>query len=192
MASKPTCSRCHDPHSADQPKLLRGTVHAALSGCDSCHAPPARPKPFAPRQDAGGKLCANCHDPAGLAAGGKVEHAPFKKGECVSCHDPHDSNAKKLTRAEGNALCIRCHKQHGREGHQVPTSRSTTGAGCAACHKPHASKEKALLDTDAAANCAGCHAKTEGAGQEEGGPQALRPGRLRRLPQSRTAPTSAG
>ena len=119
----------------------------SLSGCDSCHAPANSPKPFA-LQETGGKLCAGCHDSAGLPAGGKVEHAPFKKGDCIACHDPHASNAKKLARVEGNALCTGCHKpmgekvveaaqarHHGRRLRLLPQAARVQAEGAARHHR---------------------------------------------------------
>ncbi len=85
-----TCTGCHDPHSSDGPKLLKPTVHnpVASQSCDACHVPAGSPKPFAV-QATGFKLCETCHDAKDFS--GKVQHAPVKKGECLSCHDPHAS-----------------------------------------------------------------------------------------------------
>ena len=125
------CSKCHDPakgafqkahgelpggeqgHLLGLPRPALGRAAQAAPGHGARRPLRLRllPRAGRPRRSPSrsrrpaGKLCANCHDPAGLAAGGKVEHAPFKKGDCIACHDPHDSNAKKLARAEGNALC---------------------------------------------------------------------------------------
>lgn len=76
------CTKCHDPHSAAHPKLLRRT---------------------------GSDLCLSCHDnlPAELAR--NVTHAVAYDPGCETCHDPHAAPARRLLRAEGNAICLPCH-----------------------------------------------------------------------------------
>ena len=152
-----------------QPKLLKGSVHAVL---DRLRLLPRRadaPRSRSPcRRPARSSARAATTRP-GSPPAAKVEHAPFKRGECVSCHDPHASDGKKLTRAEGNALCTGLPQGHGREGREAAQAGHH---GSRLRLLPQAARRQAegAPRTDAAANCASCHAKIDGAGQEEDGP----------------------
>ncbi len=76
-----SCVGCHNPHTSVKPKLLKTSVHDPISGgqCESRHQGAKSDKPFQTTEK-GAKLCANCHDPAGLKNGGTIEHQPFKDG----------------------------------------------------------------------------------------------------------------
>ena len=45
---KALCAGCHDPHSSQEEKLLKSSVHDPVTGgqCDSCHRPAGSEKPF--------------------------------------------------------------------------------------------------------------------------------------------------
>ena len=113
------------------------------------------------RPDAeGGELCYQCHDAAGLKAGGTMEHAPFKSGNCLSCHNPHSSEYPKLQLKDGNNLCVTCHKEKGeapRPCRTLPLPRKGTPL------LPQAScrRNKGLLVAKGAELCYTCHAKTK-------------------------------
>jgi tetratricopeptide (TPR) repeat protein len=67
--------------------------------------------------------------------------ACYRKGgaTCVSCHDPHPSdaatNAKSLKFGGGDGMCTQCHASHDSMRHAKHPSASE-GARCAACHMP--------------------------------------------------------
>ena len=87
------------------------------------------------------ELCFNCHKD--FLTGQKVKHQPVESGDCVSCHDPHQSENKHLLIKKGNDLCLICHDDPLAEGkvkHQAVESGE-----CLDCHAPHATNFKALL-----------------------------------------------
>ena len=67
----------------------------------TCHSAPSPGKPFAVSQKAA-ELCAGCHDAASIKGDGKVQHLPFKDGQCLLCHSPHASANPKLLKEKGN------------------------------------------------------------------------------------------
>ncbi len=105
----------------------RSTIRRPAEAAATATSTRSRPSPSRSREE-GNKLCAGCHEASSIA-GGKVVHLPVKKGECLSCHDPHASDAKALARAPGNALCAGCHKAQA-EAVAVPHKVITAGAGC--------------------------------------------------------------
>jgi len=96
-----TCLNCHAE------KKDGRSVHSVLgSGCESCHQwKSENGKTEITLMATGGELCAMCHE----AKKASVLHGPYKDGQCILCHDPHASNFKAHTRADGNALCLECH-----------------------------------------------------------------------------------
>jgi len=86
------CDSCHAPHSSVQRGLLKTSAHPMMdqAKCQSCHDNSTTPKPFAVTQK-GSRLCYQCHKAGDLMAGGRIEHQPFQKGECLACHQPHAS-----------------------------------------------------------------------------------------------------
>jgi len=96
-----TCLTCH-------PEKKEGKfVHSALGmGCGNCHqAISEKNKTTITLVATGGNLCAKCHE----TRKDPVLHGPYKNGQCLTCHDPHSSEFKAQTRAEGNSLCLECH-----------------------------------------------------------------------------------
>lgn len=96
-----TCIKCH-------PNKAQGKfVHTAVAqGCENCHtAASENNKTTITDVAVGGDLCAMCHE----AAKATVQHAPYKNGQCLVCHDPHTGDFPKQTRAAVNQLCLTCH-----------------------------------------------------------------------------------
>jgi len=86
----------------------------------------------------------------------KFLHGPVKSGDCLSCHDPHDSDQSYFLRRPYGELCSSCHKLEkmfkGRNLH-----KPVKDGNCGLCHDPHASDYDSRL-TDFGANlCIGCH-----------------------------------
>jgi len=80
----------------------------------------------------------------------KVLHKPATDGNCLACHNPHQSEHSKLLLTEEKALCLNCHDktiifgdikvknikkllQTGNFIHRAIDS------GCVICHSPHGS-----------------------------------------------------
>jgi predicted CXXCH cytochrome family protein len=124
------CASCHNPHRADNEKLL-----------------------VAGLQD----LCFNCHDKSAFFK--KSVHGPVKSGMCVDCHSPHVSSNEFLLVRKGNLLCSKCHPKILREPHAVagfqrsghPLSgrkdpnRQGKTFECLSCHLPHTSESPSLF-----------------------------------------------
>jgi len=152
------CTACHDPHSADQPKLLRQ----------------AQPE-----------LCFTCHDKV-VEDPQKIKlqpmkqlfeddqavlHPPFAEG-CGDCHQSHASDQPRLLKAAyptgfyqsyseaAYGLCLNCHEA---EAFSQPRTQKATafrngdlnlhyrhvnkdkGRSCRACHSPHGSYQPHLM-----------------------------------------------
>lgn len=131
------CTACHDPHYADQPKLLKkdkicfdchdpfrgeGTVHQPVKDgeCAACHSPHAGPVPKQLLR-AGNALCLGCHEnPHNQHRSASVmgtltaipSDFPVEKGQlaCLGCHRPHESDERRLFRMNQGEMCQTCHK----------------------------------------------------------------------------------
>jgi predicted CXXCH cytochrome family protein len=87
-----------------------------------------------------------------------VKHQPVENGECTSCHNPHQSDNKKLVAKAGAKLCYECHDDLQQAIAKAPFKHDPAGNGeCAACHNPHQSGEAALLLKDGRQLCFECH-----------------------------------
>jgi predicted CXXCH cytochrome family protein len=97
------CSGCHS-------EIGKGKyVHSAMTmGCTTCHQV---------ENKAGGtqvnlvspvtQLCLTCHP----LSQDKVQHGPYREGDCVVCHSPHASDFPAHTRASTQDTCLGCHAQ---------------------------------------------------------------------------------
>ena len=109
---KMSCSSCHNPHGAQNVRMLR-EGHSITESCTSCHADKRGPFLF--------------------------EHAVGRES-CVTCHDPHGSNNDRLLVAKQPMLCQRCHV-HARHPATIydqnavnARSNRIVGRGCVNCH----------------------------------------------------------
>ena len=115
-ADSAKCLECHEEKGKGK------AVHSAIQmGCTSCHEIKTQGETTninltAPKE----QLCFTCHD----KSKDDVRHAPYDKGECVTCHDPHTSDFPKQTRAEGNALCLECHAERAQKGDKIELFKS--------------------------------------------------------------------
>ena len=119
------CFRCHR-----MSKFLGKTVHSPVrnGACLGCHKPHAGDN----RElltSAGNELCLQCHPDVAKARhavsakgsrGGhvlKADRDPRRRGRpfgCISCHDPHRSDYRRLFRDPSDdnvSLCSACHKK---------------------------------------------------------------------------------
>ncbi|MEK6606514.1 MAG: cytochrome c3 family protein [Myxococcota bacterium] len=126
------CAVCHDPHSSDQPKLLRA---------------------------AGAPLCFRCH--ADDVTGRAFVHKPVAEGKCQGCHDPHGAAAPFNLRAgEGRQVCDSCHAKADSPIPRDPKfpHAALERYGCTACHDPHGTANRFQLVKPVNALCGSCHA----------------------------------
>jgi DmsE family decaheme c-type cytochrome len=109
---KMECSTCHNPHGAQNVKMLREGNSIAES-CSTCHAEKRGPFLF--------------------------EHAVGREN-CVTCHDPHGTNNDRMLVAKQPMLCQRCHI-HSRHPATIydqtqvnNRSNRIAGRSCVNCH----------------------------------------------------------
>ena len=101
-----TCFTCHQSMRA---KSLRTSHHPVREGkmsCASCHNPHDGAQPKMIKADSVNELCYTCH--AEKRGPFLFEHAPVRE-DCVSCHEPHGTNHKRLLVQKLPNLCWNCH-----------------------------------------------------------------------------------
>src|SRR4030042_4653186 len=99
----PDCLKCHKDKVAgkyDHPtECVKCHTYAHITG---------KKKDFPNYLFAQGvEFCWGCHDKTKFS--NKVEHPPVAKGECLSCHNVHTSDAKGLLLAKMPDECFLCH-----------------------------------------------------------------------------------
>lgn len=133
MAAGVSCTSCHSPHFAKEPRRLlvakqpvlcyqchteakadfnqpfRHRVNEGLIRCTDCHNPHGTPLNRSlraePSQDA---ICFKCH--RSLQGPFVFEHVPVKTEGCQACHQVHGSiNPRLLKVNQVNILCLQCH-----------------------------------------------------------------------------------
>ncbi len=162
-ADPATCLQCHED------KTKGKSVHSAMAmGCMGCHEIRTNrdithvklitATPY--------KLCLTCHaDKDASQLKGKV-HPPAVR-DCLTCHDPHQSDnknqLKKLASGEKkDNLCLTCHTQ-GTNVDEKGSRHTALDSGCDTCHTIHKTGDRGKrefdfhLTKDAPALCADCH-----------------------------------
>lgn len=93
------------------------------------------------------ELCIQCHTdktPMRALTENLWLHNTTAKGDCLACHDPHQSNNEKTLRQPTAILCLPCHEQ----GKFLITPVHQTEKECLACHNPHMGVNKNLLTSE--------------------------------------------
>jgi len=111
------CVECHDPHLADEPKLLKAD---------------------------GGELCFSCHPDVAARAAGPGAHPALEDG-CDSCHDAHRSDHRYLLVEDEDDLCRSCHDAADPELRRLHFGAEMTTTRCGGCHDPHGSPSMPLI-----------------------------------------------
>jgi predicted CXXCH cytochrome family protein len=86
-------------------------------------------------------VCIACHK--SFLAPAISWHAPAVSGECLICHDPHESPRKFLLTKAPAILCADCHDPGDMAA--VSAHKEKGQADCSTCHNPHQSEERFLL-----------------------------------------------
>lgn len=135
---------------APAPPLPKIVIHAPYGDreCNGCHESAFSQKMKGPLKD----VCLGCH--ADLLDKAKSTHSPVDAGECLQCHNPHQSPRKFLLTKKPTELCIECHDDMSK----VKTPHAPVAGGeCLECHKPHVSDQPHLLARKKSAICTSCH-----------------------------------
>ena len=170
------CLVCHAP------MTQKKVVHPAVEmGCVVCHSEldtsaiphKAKGKIAKGLSAEAPDLCMNCHEKKLFE--GKLVHVPVEGGMCLTCHNPHASDAPAMLNAEPPAkLCLGCHTEAKKTAHvrALPGGHPVGDEGrqradpgrkgkpfyCASCHQPHRSDFPKLLRYRAGMElCATCH-----------------------------------
>ena len=132
------CVTCHED------KTKGKAVHSAIAmGCLSCHEvrvnrDVTRVKLITATPV---KLCVQCHADRDASQIKGIVHQPAVR-DCLSCHDPHNSdNKNQLKKAtSGDAkdnLCSSCHRNGKRKLPQGGSVHAAVEMGCDTCHTTH-------------------------------------------------------
>lgn len=135
-------------------------------------AEPSKHAPFAKGE------CKKCHTTAGAQDGALKEdmpnlcydchkdyeknsyiHGPVAAGACTTCHNPHESENKKLlTSPSINELCYSCHYDKGESMKSMSTLHPPAVNSCTNCHDPHGENHLYQLKADRKKDiCLTCH-----------------------------------
>jgi predicted CXXCH cytochrome family protein len=104
---------------------------------------PSPGKLVAPRKE----LCIKCHQDksaANASSDGLWLHNTAAKGECLKCHDAHQSNHPYMLLETPRQICIPCHS--GPKVMELPAHKEP--GECLTCHNPHQGKDRKLLTKD--------------------------------------------
>jgi len=101
-----TCYGCHQTMRAKAQKTSHHPVREGKMNCSSCHNPHEGSRPKMLKAESVNEQCYQCH--AEKRGPFLFEHAPVRE-DCVSCHDPHGTNHKRLLAQKLPNLCWNCH-----------------------------------------------------------------------------------
>jgi len=148
-------SKCHS--GMGKAKFVHGPV--GVGQCVVCHTsgnpkhPTKSVKEDFKLQAQGKELCYLCHE---RKDDQKVVHEPIADGDCISCHDPHQSDTEKqLTQATTSDLCFSCHTNDKTNKNMV--HGPVASGDCNICHNPHSTPYKGLVELEGADLCFLCH-----------------------------------
>lgn len=135
-----SCAACHQVNKLFS--FTPGTAGGKRQTTPVFYAGGGMPGPLLKPKD---KLCNECHtDKAGLRAirENLWIHNPAAKGDCLACHDAHQSRLNGVLRMPVDQLCRSCHTKEKLAG--IPMHRQEEQP-CLACHNPHLGKDRRLL-----------------------------------------------
>jgi predicted CXXCH cytochrome family protein len=160
---------CH-PHKAE-----KTFIHQPVKDgeCPSCHKPSGQKHPkfkkeaFVLTDKGKAGLCNECHERKDTK---KHVHPPVAAGDCLDCHDPHQSDNKAQLKAPGAELCYTCHEKGKLD--RTFSHRPIAEGKCLGCHDPHQSDNTYMLKADGFNLCITCHDKNMFTGKSVHAPVA--------------------
>lgn len=175
--------------SADRPVQAAGTMNCGChpnkaekafshkpvkaGECESCHKatdqkhPKTKKGAFTLTDNGKSGLCNECHERKDTM---KFVHGPVASGDCLECHDVHQSNNKYQLREAGVALCFSCHEK-AKFDRKYPHPPISEGK-CLGCHDPHQSDNRYMLRASGSVLCMKCHDKAMFSGKSTHAPVA--------------------
>lgn len=103
------------------------------------------------------ELCLACHEAKRDMMLEEHLHSPVADGNCVGCHDPHQSDYRYTLKGRAADLCFQCHDRAKFTDEHIHAP--VAEGDCNVCHDPHASpNEKQLVDPPDQI-CFRCHAE---------------------------------
>ncbi len=107
--SQAWCTNCHNPHATNWPRMIKSADDSKqpfVDVCLSCHGggPMGRV----------GKIDLHASHPVGISArDGReiIDPISGRQLSCISCHNPHGSNAPRMLRRDNDYLCLGCHRK---------------------------------------------------------------------------------
>ena len=158
------CLMCHDPHGTPGGRMV---VQEIGKVCQGCHDTSDAKLVTAHKGYTVGGNCLSCHDPHSHDKNAKLitgkQHAPFKQGNCETCHAKPVAGQPIALAKPAQELCFTCHAAStlmpANEKAHAPVKEGL----CTTCHDPHVSGEKGLLKNKQANVCFTCHTKIEDA-----------------------------
>ena len=130
------CTPCHRPH-----KDYSAEKHSAASFTMAAK---------------GKELCFICHENLKKKMTGKFIHGPVAMGDCIACHDPHQSEAKfQMKKPSTSSLCFGCHENN--KTVKAFLHGPVAAGDCNVCHNPHSSNFKYQLEMTGNDLCFLCH-----------------------------------
>jgi len=130
--------------------------------CDQCHRTSGfqlfgRSKPTGKFKKGGGmpgelimpveELCNHCHEYRSFTkaeSDGLWLHTPAADGECMECHDPHQSENPNILLEAPDKICNQCHD----EDFDMDIADHRKMEGCLNCHTPHLGRNSGMLKKD--------------------------------------------
>jgi DmsE family decaheme c-type cytochrome len=101
-----SCFSCHQTMRAKSQRTSHHPVREGKMECSSCHNPHDGSRPQMLKAESVNELCYTCH--AEKRGPFLFEHAPVRE-DCISCHDAHGSNHKRMLVQKLPNLCWNCH-----------------------------------------------------------------------------------
>lgn len=130
-------------------------VHSpfAKKHCDKCHVSDDSERLLHPLP----ALCFQCHKDFRKKFDEDRVHAPVLEGDCLACHEPHQSAITNRLRKTVAQLCYDCHDRFKAASIHAPVEEGD----CQACHAPHGSTEPGLLRKPGDQICFDCHDRAD-------------------------------
>jgi len=158
------CLVCHNPHASNFPRQTRAAVNTLCVSCHAAGQPDVKINADAKTVSLlGGRTFdlesyqkapkigaehsqSNRNSPlVSHPVTGKDPRKPDAELSCISCHDPHGSQAAKLLRSatesrnQAENLCLSCHTDIASQI-QKKVQHAAVDMGCGTCHAVHASQ----------------------------------------------------